>query len=437
MTVLRHCKPLLQARYCLPTSVLPTSANTRKWWSLTKRRVAEAQACTAANLPPGNTNSRLPGSATAVAEYFAALAAILDSFGGPITTAGWDKLATTCPAVNPADIEIAPRHAAAYDPMSSHTRFQSSRTHNQLQSTTDTCRSADHSVPTFGFLPPCSTVSGPPAVTALPVFDAPLSRRLPRDLPVWSLEDSQLSSLPTSTPQYSCPAATYTPSAPLQLESDPSLPVFDMPLTSRLPSGLPIWRLDNIPVPLTTLADPHPPDTAVMPDPSDPSIPSLSASSGALPVFDMPLSCRIPAGLPIWSLDTIPFPATPSSAAHLPYTAGVTPHHSCPVSPQLQSRGMASAEPLAWQPDASLPLLSQSIIPSMLDLQWESAGQHIALFKPAAPAPVPPPQYELQLADGPGGHNEPISSPVSKKKRGEITKAIGHLAEPVLVLCFG
>ena len=472
-----------------------------------------------------------PGPATAAAEYAAALAAILDSFGGPITSTAWDRLASCCTATNCADACAAPQHASgsahqppstAYtrgNPAINNQRPASSRSAQQIVlqvaivSLLPSSDPAEHPVIPLcaasssiddanGTLPllnkplgcrllsdlhaqpfdaaplpltPLSVAPVPlpaachsclaptsPDSSALPVFDMPVTSRLPRGLHCWSLDHAQTASpvplsvaamplsivcgpcassssdgglpeLPTwslhtasGSPTLAAvahmppPPATHATASPPAANSS-TLPVFDMLVSCRVPPDWPVQSLDNYPLPSSPLPQPHmfcPPSGCQ----SSAAAPTRHADSPTLPVFDMPVSCRLPAGLPIWGLDNLPFLSSPAPAAQDSFTAGVVADTTWPmhlaslvpqpqhVRPMQQVHGQAhDLPPMHCQP-AQLPY----------DLQWETDQQQLPLFGPLSTTLiVQDAQHAIQSAMLPADVDEPVNAPVFKKKKGD------------------
>lgn len=128
------------------------------------------------------------GPATAAAACTAALAEILDSFGGPSISDGWNRLAQSC---------CSPSTAVSSN--SAHSLFATSH-----QSTADDSQCFDqHSKQAMqDFLPDHHSAVINPSVDAfgyaqhavqpankfLPIFDQPPSYRLPSALPIWNLD---------------------------------------------------------------------------------------------------------------------------------------------------------------------------------------------------------------------------------------------------------
>ena len=131
------------------------------------------------------------GPATAAAECTAALAEILDSFGGPNISDGWDRLALGCCSLNAA--------------VSSSSACCSSATSHQIAA--EGLRYfSQHTKQTWGDLLPdqfnaphnsFEDASGRAHLAAqlasldnnsVPIFNQPPSSRLPPNLPIWSLD---------------------------------------------------------------------------------------------------------------------------------------------------------------------------------------------------------------------------------------------------------
>ena len=146
-----------------------------------------------------------PGSATAAYSAAAALAAILDSFGGPINTAGWSRLASSSTSVNCADTSTSGYGIPRQEPAPSMPFHRRSFQSKQMPSSiSNTLGSTHQGIPTASNMPLMHTMhdgfspasASHSADSLLPVFDMPLSSRVPSDLPIWSLDNIMFQSSP-------------------------------------------------------------------------------------------------------------------------------------------------------------------------------------------------------------------------------------------------
>ena len=212
------------------------------------------------------------------------------------------------------------------------------------------------------------------------------------------------------------------------------LPVFDMPVSRRVPPNLPFWSLDDSPAPPTPtpVASTPTPCTAHVPSPAATYQAFPTAPSGpeetTLPVYDMPLSCRLPPGLPIWSLDNATFPigaaSSPASSApaaspqHV-YASSDTPaaDWSSASSHYRQTFSDWSQQQPHWQANLPPQLFSQ-FAPSVHEMQWESQSQQLSVWtSDHSIVPAPAEQHAVQLGPLPPEAAEP-STTVLKKKKG-------------------
>ena len=372
------------------------------------------------------------GLATAAAEYSAALAAILDSFGGPVTSNSWNKLAGN--ALEPAHSRAATQHATR----SVHSASNTPSNGVQLQP--------------YGQSPAIISSSGfaqqlPPNATATAATDGadchaspeindmgiqpvmrhiPVACSLPAALSHLALsKDTALLTIPAPVPAQSTPHEAYMSSFP---DDDTlGLPVSDMPVSCRPPPNLPFWSLDDSPAPPTPT-----PCTAHVPSPATTWQAFPTAPSGpketTLPVYDTPLSCRLPPGLPIWSLDNATFPVAAASSS-APSTPAASPQHvyassdtpaadwSCASSHYRLTFRDLSQHQMYWQADLPPQLFSQSA-PSVHEMQWESQRQQLSVWtSDHSIVPAPAGQYAVQPGPLPPDAAE-ANTTVLKKKKG-------------------
>ena len=372
------------------------------------------------------------GSATAAAEYAAALAAILDSFGGPVTSNSWNKLAVH--ALEPAHSSAATQHATR----SVHSATNTPSNGLQLQSYSQ----SPASISSSGFAQQHSPNATATAATdgadrhaspetndmdIQPAMHKPVAYSLPTALSELALsKEAALLTIPAPVPTHNIPHGAYMSSLP---DDDTlGLPVFDMPVSRRLPPNLPFWSLDDSPAPPTPtpVASTPTPCTAHVPSPAATYQAFPTAPSGpeetTLPVYDMPLSCRLPPGPPIWSLDNTTFPLGAASSS-APSPPAASPQHvhassdtaaanySSPSSHYRHFFSEGSQQQTHWQ------LYSQSA-PSVHEMQWENQRQQLSVWtSDQSIVPAPAEQHAVQLGPLPPDAAEP-STMVLKKKKG-------------------
>ena len=393
------------------------------------------------------------GSATAAAEYAAVLAAILDNFGGPVTSSSWNKLSG-----NGAYTGAASQHALVYPHTSPHMapEWQNRQGCDQPPFSISSTRSAQQGRPSATprpHYPPSGTVllSAPSLASSPeahpPVLGQALRCRRSCTMQVETLHrDAALPMTPTMTAHI----PTHRGCASSPSSSDPMLPVFDMPLSRRLPPDLPAWSFDETsPPPTPTPAASRPSSAPSGPAPSGAPFPGCSD----LPIFDMPLSSRLPPGLLTWSLDNLPFPSS-TGHAQATFPALATGVNTCCMhaaasqrqlysnQSQQQPQGQLQAPDVShtqhqrshslqhqhehWQSHPSPQSQQQSVQP-MHELQWEADRERLAnlappdLFKTLLHAALPfsDAAHTAQtavVAAGNGLFSEPVLKP--KKKKG-------------------
>ena len=382
------------------------------------------------------------GSATAAAEYAAALAAILDSFGGPVTSNSWNKLAGN--ALESAHSSAATQHAtrsvhSAPNTSSNGLRLQlydhspasiSSSEFAQQQTPDATATAAADGAD-------CHASPESNDMGIQPVMHKPVACSLPAALSALTLsKDAAPLTIPPSSalvPTQNTPHGAYM--SPFPGDNMLGLPVFDMPVSRRLPPNLPFWSLDDSPAPPTPTPTPVPsmptPCTAHVPSPAATYQALPTAPSGpeetTLPVYDMPLSCRLPPGLPIWSLDNATFPvgaasspasSTPAASPQHVYASSDTPAAS--YSSHSSHHGHLfsdwSQQQTHWQADLPPQLYSQSA-PSVREMQWESQSQQLSVCtSDHSILPAPADQHAVQLGPLPPDAAGPNTTVLKKKK---------------------
>ncbi len=380
------------------------------------------------------------GSATAAAECAAALAAILDSFGGPVTNSSWNKLAGN--ALEPAHSSAATQHATG----SVHSAPTTSLDGVQLQSydhssaSISSSRLAQQHTPdatatAAAYGADCTASPENNDMGIQPVTHEPVACSLPAALSDLTLsKDAALLTIPPSSPPVSTKATSHGAYSSSSPDDDAlGLPVFDMPVSRRLPPNLLFWSLDDTPAPPTPTPVPSTPTpcTAHVPSPAAtcqalPTAPS-EPEECTLPVYDMPLSCRLPPGLPIWSLDNATFPAgaasSPASSApaaspqHV-YASSDTPaaNYSSHSSHYGHFFSNWSQQQTHWQADLPPQLYSQSA-PSVHEMQWESQSQQLSVCtSDHSIVPAAADQHAVQPGPLPPDAAEPNTTVLKKKK---------------------
>ncbi len=384
------------------------------------------------------------GSATAAAEYAAALAAILDSFGGPVTSNSWNKLAGH--ALEPAHSSAATQHATR----SVHSASNTPSNGVQLQ----LYGQSPASISSSGFAQQHSPDATATAATdgadchaspetndmdIQPAMHKPVACSLPTALSDLALSEDALLTIPAPVPTQNIPHGAYISSFPD--DGTLGLPVFDMPVSCRLPPNLPFWSLDDSPAPPTPTPVPFtpPPCTARVLSPATTYQAFPTAPSGpeetTLPVYDMPLSCRLPPGLPIWSLDNAIFPPGAASSS-APSTPAASPQHvyassdtpaadwSSASSHYRQTFSDLSRHQMHWQADLPPQLFSQSA-PSVHEMQWESQSQQLSVWtSDLSILPAPAEQHAVQPGPLPPDAAEPNTTVLKKKKGAGTTVSV-------------
>ena len=378
------------------------------------------------------------GSATAAAEYAAALAAILDSFGGPVTNNSWNKLAGN--ALDSAHSSAATQHATR----SVHSAANMSSNGFRLQLYNHSPASISSSGVAQQHTPDATATAaadgadrhaspGTYDMGVQPVINQPVACSLSALSDLTLSKDAALLTIPPSSPPVLTKATShgsYTSSAP---DVDAlGLPVFDMPVSRRLPPNLPFWSLDDTPAPPTPTSTPVP----STPTPCTAHVRSRAATYQALPtapsetilpVYDMPLSCRLPPGLPIWSLDNATFPAGVASSL-APATSAASPQHvyasSDTPAASYSSHSLHhghffsdwSRQQMHWQANLPPQLFSRSA-PSVHDMQQESQNQQLSVYDcDRSIVPAPAEQHAVQPAPPPPVAAEPNTMALKKKK---------------------
>ncbi len=383
------------------------------------------------------------GSATAAAECAAALAAILDSFGGPVTCNNWNKLAGN--ALESAHSSAATQHTirsvhSAPNPSPNGLRLQLD---NHLPASISSSGFAQQHTPDATAAADGSDCHASPEANDMgiqPFMHKPVACSLPAALSDLTLsKDAALLTIPPSSafvPTQNTPHGACSSSFPDD-DDTLGLPVFDMPVSRRLPPNLPFWSLDDTPAPPTPTPTPVPststPCTAPSPAATYQALPTAPSrpEEASLPVYDMPLSCRLPPGLPIWSLDNATFPVgaassrasfTPAASPQHVYAPSHTPADTPAASYSSHSSHYGhffsdwSQQQSYWQADLPPQLFSQSA-PSVNEMQWESQSQQLSLYTADhSIVPVPAEQHAVQPGPLPTDAAEPNTTVLKKKK---------------------
>lgn len=414
--------------------------------------VAEAQNALVGTSPSQHVHQSQAhiGAATAAAEYAAVLAAILDNFGGPVTSSSWNKLSG-----NGAYTGAASQHALVYPQTSPHMapEWQNGQGRDQPPFSISSTRSAQQGLPSATprpyYSPSGTVLLSTPSLASFPKAHPPvlgqtLSCRRSCTMQVETLHrDAALPMTPTMTAHI----PTHRGCASSPSSSDPMLPVFDMPLSRRLPPDLPAWSFDETsPPPTPAPVAPRPSSATDDPAPSGAPFPGCSD----LPIFDRPLSSRLPPGLLIWSLDNLPFPSSIGHAPATPPTSTTNANTCCThaaasqmqlysIHSQQQPHVQSQAPDVShtrqqrshslqhqheqWQWLASPQLQPQSVQP-MHELQWEADKERLANLAPPdlfntmlhAALPFSDAAHTAQTAVVAAG-NDLFSEPVVKPKK--------------------
>ena len=239
------------------------------------------------------------GSATAAAEYAAALAAILDSFGGPVTSHSWNKLAGN--ALASAHSSTATQQATRSVHSAPNTSANGLRVqlYDHLPASISSSEFAQQQIPDATATAiadgvDCHVSPETDDMDIQPVMHKSVACSLPAALSDLALsKDAALLTIPAPVPTQDTPHEACTSSFP---DDDTlGLPVFDMPVSRRLPPNLPVWSLDDTPAPSTPTPTPVsftlPLALLMCPPPLQPTRPYQQHLQGLKKLHCLPMTC--------------------------------------------------------------------------------------------------------------------------------------------------